>query len=170
MSMLTARPTTHGLPSRKPVLLAAMLLSLLIALALAVSSIGGRQHASTSPASGVVDPRLVVRPHTERLSVPLTGGPRLAGSLYPALPGPNTLRLAALQGDRATSGRVEVTVTMLGMAMTPVHATLSAHGHGYSGTVTLPMFGHYRAGIVVHTPSGRYSGAVIIALTLPGEQ
>lgn len=170
MSMLTARPSTNGLPIRKPVLLAALLLPLVIALALAVSSIGGRQHAPTSPESGAsVDPRLIVRPHAERLSVRFAGGQRLAGSLYPALPGPNTLRLAALQGDRATSGHVDVTVTMLGMAMTPVHAMLSAHGHGYSGTLTLPMFGHYGADIVLHTPSGHYSGAVTIALTLPGE-
>ena len=47
----------------------------------------------------------------------------------------------------------------------PVVATLAAHGRAYTGVIGLPMFGDYRATLIVRTSVGRYTGAV--ALTVP---
>jgi len=98
----------------------------------------------------------------------LAGGVRVDGTLYPALPGPNTLRLTLRRasGATASAARVTVVVTMPGMDMPPVAATLAAHGRAYTGVIRLPMFGDYQARLVVRTPAGkRYMG--VIALTAP---
>lgn len=52
--------------------------------------------------------------------------------------------------------------------MRPIVATLQARGEGYSGTLLLPMFGLYRATVVVSRAERRYRGVVTLALPLPG--
>jgi hypothetical protein len=52
--------------------------------------------------------------------------------------------------------------------MAPIRATLVARDHHYIGTLTLPMFGTYRAQVVVDTPAGRATGTLTLTLSLPG--
>jgi len=118
-----------------------------------------------------VDPRLVIVPRTAPIQGALSGGARLRGTLSPAIPGPNTLRLRASDGAgaRIEGGRLRLVVTMPGMRMRPIVVTLQAHGEDYSGTLPLPMFGLYRATVVVSKAERRYTGPVTLVLSLPGE-
>jgi hypothetical protein len=125
--------------------------------------------SATVPAQPTVDPRLIIRPRHAPLAAILSHGVRLAGTLYPAYPGRNTLRLA-LQGHSdapAPGNRVALVATMPGMAMAPIRATLVARNHHYVGALTLPMFGTYRAQVVVDTPAGRATATLALALSLP---
>lgn len=155
----------HGLPSWRALTWGAMLLPVAIVVGVALTFLHGQRPAAGAPATAS-DPRLILYPRTVRVAALLPGGRRLEGSLYPALLGPNRLSVQ-MRGAGMSGGRVEVTATMRGMAMAPVRATLVAHRHGYSGALRLPMFGQYRARVVVVTPSGRYSGALTLALSLP---
>jgi len=141
-------------------------------LALAVRS-GGGPHPHAAIASGAhaaVDPRLILHARTSGVRGVLEGGVRVSGTLYPALPGLNTLRLTLRRASGVPVGtapaeQVAVVVTMPGMAMPPVTATLTAHGRAYAGVMRLPMFGDDQARLVVGAPAGRDTGA--IALTVP---
>ena len=62
---------------------------------------------------------------------------------------------------------LELTVTMPGMSMAPIHARLSGHGFRYGGTITLPMFGTYRAELSLATPEEHITGTLLLPLTLP---
>lgn len=145
----------------------------IIGLTLVVWTSGGScpRAAIASGAHAAVDPRLILHARASVVRSALNSGVRVDGTLYPSLPGPNTLRLtmpgmSGAPGRAASVGRVEVVVTMPGMAMPPIAATLTAHGRDYAGIIGLPMFGDYRARLVVRTPAGkRYTGA--IALTVP---
>jgi hypothetical protein len=147
------------------------LLLVLLGLGLALLS---RAHLSASsptvPAQPSVDPRLIIRPRSAPVAAVLSHGVRLAGTLYPAYPGRNTLRLAVQGRTRASApgNRVVLVASMPGMAMAPIRATLVALDHHYVGTVTLPMFGTYRAQVVVDTPAGRATGTLTLILSLPG--
>lgn len=55
-------------------------------------------------ATPTVDPRLIVVPRTAPIQGALSGGVRLRGTLSPAIPGPNTLRLWASNGVGARIG------------------------------------------------------------------
>jgi hypothetical protein len=114
-----------------------------------------------------LDPRLVLHRHTVPFSATLDRGVSLNGTLWPGLPGLNTLSLNILLPGRQVTGggRVSLVLSMPGMAMIPVHATLIASGQGYHGRAILPMFGSYRARVDASTDSGRYKGA--LSLTLP---
>jgi hypothetical protein len=116
-----------------------------------------------------VDPRLIIRPRHAPIVAVLSHGVRLAGTLYPAYPGRNTLRLAVQgrSGSPATGHRVALVATMPGMAMAPIRATLIARDQRYVGNLTLPMFGVYRARVVVDTPAGRATGTLTLTLSLP---
>jgi hypothetical protein len=57
---------------------------------------------------------------------------------------------------------------MPGMAMRPITATLLARGHGYAGVIRLPMFGFYRAAVVVTARAGRYMGTFTLEIPLLG--
>jgi len=138
----------------------------IIGLTLAVWS--GAWPRPRAAARSTVDPRLILHARTSGVGGVLAGGVRVDGTLYPALPGPNTLRLTLRRasGATASAARVTVVVTMSGMDMPPVAATLAAHGRAYTGVIRLPMFGDYQARLVVRTPAGkRYTG--VIALTAP---
>lgn len=126
---------------------------------------GATPVAPSRAAAPTVDPRLIVRGHDQPVSGTLAGGVRLRGTLYPALPGVNMLSLRNSTRDGGT-GRLEVVVTMPGMAMRPVHATLTPHQDRYQGTVTLPMFGRYVARIVLMTPRGRGQGTIPLVVPL----
>jgi hypothetical protein len=114
-----------------------------------------------------LDPRLVLHRHTVPFSATLDRGVALNGTLWPGLPGLNTLSLSILLPGRqvARGGGVSLVVSMPGMPMVPVHATLTASGQAYRGRAILPMFGSYRARVDASTASGRYKGA--LSLTLP---
>ena len=132
-----------------------------------------RAHQSTSsptvPVQPTVDPRLIIRPRHAPVAAVLSHGVRLTGTLYPAYPGRNTLRLAVQgrSGAPAPGNRVALVASMPGMAMAPIRATLVARDHHYVGILTLPMFGTYRAQVVVDTPTGRATGSLTLALSLP---
>jgi len=98
----------------------------------------------------------------------LGGHATLRGTISPSLPGLNTLTLRIdLPGGRvAWGGHVSLVLTMPGMAMLPVRATLTASSQGYRGSAIVPMFGRYRAQVDATTASGRYHGAVSVALPL----
>jgi hypothetical protein len=133
-----------------------------------------RAHLSASrptvPAQPTVDTRLIIRPRHAPVAAVLSHGVRLAGTLYPAYPGRNTLRLAAQgrAGAPAPGKRVALVAGMPGMAMAPIRATLVARDHHYVGTLRLPMFGAYRARVVMDTPAGRAKGTLTLTLSLPG--
>jgi hypothetical protein len=152
--------------------------AVLVAVSLLLAGLGGGLYArdaapragSSSPAATpTVDPRLILRARTLRIAEALPGGLRLVGTLYPTLPGPNTLRVAVRQRSRAPlqGGRVSLVATMPGMAMAPARATLRWHNNGYTGTLRLPMLGRYRVQVVVDAPAGRSTGTVVIALLPP---
>ncbi len=115
---------------------------------------------------------LVVRGHTQPVAGTLTGGTRVSGTLYPALPGANTLYLRVENpgsGGAGMVGRAEVAASMPGMAMRPAMATLVGRAGGYQGTIALPMFGHYAARIVMVTRQGRRQGTLRLDVPLaPG--
>jgi hypothetical protein len=123
--------------------------------------------SSAPPAPPALDPRLVLHRHAVPFSGSIAGGVSVDGTLWPSLPGLNTLSLRILLPDRqvAHSGRVHLVLSMPGMAMRPVPATLIARSQGYRGSVALPMFGRYRAQVDASTAGGRYMGA--FSLTLP---
>jgi len=112
----------------------------------------------------------VVRGHDQAVTGALTGGGCVRGTLYPALPGANTLRLrvgdAGDAGTGAALGRVEVVAAMPGMAMRPVTTTLVARDGRYQGTIALPMFGRYAARVVVVTRRGRWRGTLTLDVPL----
>src|SRR4029077_1364843 len=93
-----------------------------------------------------IDPRLVVHARTQTVSGSLDGSLPLSGTIYPTLPGTNTITLQAAPGTRTRDGeQMRLVLTMPGMTMTPVHATLTARDHKYTGRVYIPMFGFYLA-------------------------
>jgi hypothetical protein len=118
-------------------------------------------------ATPAVVPRLVLRRQTVPFSGTIVSGVSLGGTLSPGLPGLNTISLRILLPGRrvARGGRVSLVLSMPGMAMRPVRATLTTRGHGYRGRVAVPMFGCYRAQVEAATASGRYTGT--LSLTLP---
>ena len=100
----------------------------------------------------------------------LTGGVRVTGTLAPTLPGPNTVHLVVSGRASAAvqASHVGLVVTMPGMAMRPITATLLARGPGYAGIIRLPMFGYYRTAVVVTGRAGRYTGALTLEIPLLG--
>jgi hypothetical protein len=118
-------------------------------------------------ATPAVGPRLVLRRQTVSFSGTIVSGVSLGGTLSPGLPGLNTISLRILLPGRrvARGGRVSLVLSMPGMAMRPVRATLTASSGDYHGRVAVPMFGRYRAQVEAATASGRYTG--IFGLTLP---
>jgi len=120
---------------------------------------GPAAHPAGSESAGVV-----VRGHAQPVAGTLAGGGRVRGTLYPALPRANTLRLRVDGAGvgAAASGRMEVAAAMPGMAMRPATATLAARGGRYQGTIVLPMFGRYAARVVVVTPRARRRGTLTL--------
>jgi hypothetical protein len=144
-----------------------VLLLLGLALGLHGMTDASSRAAGTLPAPAAVDPRLVLHPHAVPFSGSIAGGVSVDGTLWPSLPGLNTLSLRILLPGRqvAHSGRVHLVLSMPGMAMRPMQATLTARSQGYRGSIALPMFGRYRAQVDAWTAGGRYAGA--FSLTLP---
>ncbi len=124
--------------------------------------------ASASGAHAAIDPRLILHARTSGVSGVLEDGVRVDGTLYPARPGPNMLRLTlrGACGVMVPVVRVAVVVTMPGMAMPPLTTTLARHGRAYAGVIRLPMFGNYQARLVVGVPEGRYTGAIVLTVPL----
>jgi hypothetical protein len=52
--------------------------------------------------------------------------------------------------------------------MRPIKVTLVSQGHGYAGVIRLPMFGFYRAAVVVTARAGRYMGGFTLEIPLLG--
>jgi hypothetical protein len=111
----------------------------------------------------------IIRPRKAPIGAFLSHGVRLAGTLYPAYPGTQHAalgRAGPLRGP-APANRVALVASMPGMAMAPIRATLVARAHHDVGTLTLSMFGAYRAQVVVDTPAGRATGTLTLTLSLP---
>ncbi len=127
-------------------------------------------HHGTAPAAvPTTDPRLIIHARTVPLAGVLAPGVRIRGTLYPAYPGRNTLRLVLQRHGRARGGGVSLAlvVTMPGMAMAPIRVHLRGHDDRYSCAITLPMFGTYRARITVVTPDGPATGTITLPLAWP---
>ena len=162
--MSVATPT----PLVRPVTVLAGAAGILLVSLVCLKSLTAPSIRPTSPAAPPIDQRLIVRAHTARVWGLLTGGLRLSGTLYPTLPGLNTVRLA-VDGPRSSSlrgGHVGLIAMMLGMGMAPAKATLVPCASGYCGTLTLPMFGRYQAQAVLITPARRIAGKLSIVLPL----
>lgn len=146
---------------------ALVILSALAGVALAVVRLVAPAGAYTAHPS--VDPRLVLAPRTVAIQEALPRGLQLRGTLFPAFPGPNRVRLVASHGAgaRIGTGHMHLVVTMPGMPMRPIAATLSAHGDSYSGTLHLPMCGLYRAAVALSTARSRYTGVLTFVVPLP---
>lgn len=163
-------PRAHRATPRVALLMGAGACVLMLVLGLALLGGGRSLFGEAAPAATpTVDPRLIIRARTVPIASILSRGVRLSGTFYPAYPGRNTLRLSVLGGAAPPQGaRLTLSATMPGMAMRPIRATLAARGHGYAGAMMLPMFGTYRAGVVVQTARGRATGVITLTLTLPG--
>ena len=87
--------------------------------------------------------------------------------LSPTLPGINTLTLTlpALPNGVPAGAPLRLSITMPGMAMPPIKAELVPRGIEYSGAVRLPMFGYYKASLVLGSGSRHYSGSMALVLT-----
>jgi hypothetical protein len=146
---------------------ALVILSALAGVALAVVRLVAPAGADT--VHPIVDTRLVLAPRTVAIQAALPRGLQLRGTLFPALPGPNRVRLVASHGAgaRIGTGQMHLVVTMPGMPMRPIAATLSAHGDSYNGTLHLPMFGLYRAAVALSSARSRYTGALTFVVPLP---
>jgi hypothetical protein len=109
-----------------------------------------------------------VHAHVTPFSGTFAGDVLLTGTLTPSLPGLNTLSLSIRlpSGQAAQGGKVALILSMPGMTMLSIRATLSAHGHGYEGHVPLPMFGPYRAQVAATALSGHYTGTLRLTLRL----
>jgi hypothetical protein len=168
MHLSTARSPRRR--TRSALVVGGGLLLVLLGLGLALLY---RAHRSTSsptvPVQPTVDPRLIIRPHNTPIAAVLSHGVRLAGTVYPAYPGRNTLRLAVQgrSGAPVPTNPGALVASMPGMAMAPIRATLLARNHHYVGSLTLPMFGTYRVQVVVDTPAGRATGMLTLTLSLP---
>jgi hypothetical protein len=147
-------------------LLAALIIPVLVV------GVGGaaillRAHAATPPiGQSGVDSRLILRPHTIAVTGRLANDLPFRFTIYPTLPGSNTVRVAL----PAASGRhshVTIVATMIGMAMTPSRASLVDHGGVFVGSVNLPMFGRYRLTVISQLQSARQAGHVTVVLPLP---
>src|SRR4051794_33072632 len=98
---------------------------LLVPVGLGLALLNRAHLAARSPtvsAQPTVDPRLIIRPRKAPVVAVLSHHVRLAGTLYPAYPGRNTLRLAVQgrSGSPATGHRVALVATMPGMAIAPI--------------------------------------------------
>lgn len=124
---------------------------------------------TTLAAHTAIDPRLIVRPHSTAVTATLAGGLRLTGDLTPSLPGMmNTLTLRGPVdgGSTTTTAAINLTLTMPGMRMFPVHATLAFHAGTYRGRLWVPMFGSYLARLSADTGSGRLAGTAVITVPI----
>jgi len=150
-------------PSRR-LLLALLACSLLLPAAIAVSLVSVRA-AGTSPAP-VAGSNLVLHPRTTDVRGALAGGIDITGSLYPTIPGTNAIRLAW----RATGPlphSLTLTAEMPGMRMVPSQVTLQLRKRGFSGSIVLPMFGHYQLTVTARTRHGLWRARFGLELPLP---
>ncbi len=143
--------------------------SMTVLLALVAAVLVGvrlRQGSSRSlPATPTIDRRLIVHAHT----VPVTGilgGATVRGTLYPGLPGSNTVHLTVHGLDMTSSSpSLTLVATMPGMRMVGVTARLRAKHGAYSGTIPLVMFGTYTA--TISLPQGGTVRHGMVRLSLP---
>jgi hypothetical protein len=169
MPRLPTRPSRH--PDRRALVLGSGLLAVLLVVGAALLAVGQQAAPPAVPAATpTVDPRLIVRPRTIRITGTLSNGLHLDGTLYPAYPGRNTLHLTVPRGTQRWYGgdHIALSATMPGMAMRPIKGTLVARGHRYTGALTLPMFGTYRVGVVMAAPGAATTGSITLTLSLPG--
>jgi len=155
---------------RRGALLAGGLVVVLLGAGVALSTRGATTGGAAAPVTiPTVDPRLVIPPRTIPVTAVLTGGAQARGTLFPAYPGRNVLRVVIRwRGSaRSLAAPLLLTVTMPGMPMTPIHARLTDRDSRYAGTVTLPMLGTYRAALSLAVPEGHVTGTLILPLTIP---
>jgi hypothetical protein len=145
--------------------------SLIAVLVLSVSLLMvSKQALRPVPSSSSIDPRLVIHPARTQVQAVLSNGIIVTGFLSPTIPGKNRVRLVIHRGVTGAHrpAAITLTVMMRGMPMAPARATLIRSAHDdYAGTITLPMFGVYRASVVVTTPAGKQRGIMTIKLPLP---
>jgi len=131
-------------------------------------AMGGRTAARPTRPSGT--PHLVVQGHNQAVDTTLAGGVHLSGTLYPALPGANTLTLTlsgmAHPRGADTVGTLGLRVTMPGMVMAPVRVALRERDGHYRGTLTLPMFGVYVARVVLVARREQWQGTMRVRVPL----
>lgn len=122
---------------------------------------------SSFPAAPAVDPRLVVHSHAVSFSGSVDGV-AITGTLSPSLPGSNTIHVSIVlpRYQPALGGAVSMELTMPGMAMPPVRTTLQARSDGYCGTISLPMFGTYRAQVDALLKHRRHRGTLNVTVPL----
>ncbi len=128
----------------------------------------GQAAARPTPLSDMS--HLVVQGHNQAVSATLAGGMHVSGTLYPALPGANTLTLTlsgtARGRGKDTAGTLGLRVTMPGMAMAPLRVALRERAGRYRGVITLPMFGAYVARVVLVAEQGQWQGTMRVLVPL----
>ena len=144
-------------------------------LGIAAAAVGPWRSAATAAIQAptpTIDPRLLIVPQTTTVQARLTADMRLSGTLSPTIPGPNALSLTIRDraGHLVRGGRLHLVATMPGMdtGMVPSRAVLAPHGDRYSGQLSLPMFGRYRATVAIAAPGGPYTGTLTIGVFPPG--
>ena len=157
-----AHPRRSGRPGLALALAGSGLIFLLVGL------LAARPHAP-APARAAAVPYLILRSRVTHFAAVLGHAGVLRGALEPTLPGLNSVRVVLQRPPgHPAAGRLTLVATMPGMAMPPVRTTLQARGGGYSGALTLPMFGRYHVRVTLETAGSVATGA--LTLTLPLEQ
>jgi hypothetical protein len=109
---------------------------------------------------------LILRPHAIAVTGRLSNHLPFRLTIYPALPGSNSLRVG-FPGNSRPDAQLTVVAGMTGMAMTPSRARLANHGHTFVGWINLPMFGRYRLTVNSQLESVRHTDHVTVVLPLP---
>lgn len=111
---------------------------------------GATNTGATTHTISAVNPLLIIRPRTVTRQAH-DGGLGLTLSASPLIPGPNRLVVALTNVTQQVSGaHLNLTATMIGMAMRPLHLPLRELGHGrYAVVAPLSMFGQWRLSLTV---------------------
>lgn len=118
---------------------------------------------------------IVLRPHTLHFSVSISGGYRVRGAIYPAIPNYqvshphlNAVHLIVGGGHgKVTDGRIDMSSRMIGMKMVPDRGVASPVRKGFVGKLLVPMFGSYRITLALHQRGRAYLGHTTVTFSIP---
>jgi hypothetical protein len=159
--------------ARRPtVIVSAAVVALLVIAVLAIVVVTHLSSSSTGngvqpdpSASATIDPRLILQRRALPVTAKLGAHVEVVGTLYPSIPGPNTLSLK-VHGATAKTEGPRISITMPGMRMVPIMITLAPKGDAYSGTVQLPMLGYYQAVVSLVVGTQVVTGTMQLAVPL----
>jgi hypothetical protein len=144
----------------------AVLLFFVLALSVSAGALLLRAHSDDNPSSARIDSRLILQPRTIAVGGRLSNNLPFRLTIYPALPGSNSVRLTLPRASHP-SAPMTVVATMIGMVMAPSRTTLVGHGQVFTGSIDLTMFGRYRLTVTEAGALDRQTDPVTVVLPLP---